>query len=78
VNGDGRDELLGRGDAGLEIWTFDTSVGHWRPQVDAKAVRQVLTDFRSPLPSEDTLGWQQPQYYSTLQTANLDGSPESR
>jgi len=35
VNGDGKDELLGRGDAGIEIWTFDTSVGQWRPQVDA-------------------------------------------
>ena len=75
VNGDGKDELLGRGDAGLEIWTFDTSVGQWRPQVDANAVRQVLTDFRSPLPSEDRLGWKRPQYYSTIQTANLDGRP---
>lgn len=75
VNGDGKDELLGRGDAGLEIWTFDTTVGQWRPQVDANAVRQVLTDFRSPLPSEDTSGWKQPQYYSTIQTVNLDGRP---
>ena len=75
VNGDGKDELLGRGDAGLEIWTFDTSVGQWRPQVDANAVPQILTDVRSPLPSEDFLGWQQPEYYSTIQTANVDGKP---
>ena len=32
VNGDGKDELLGRGDAGIEIWTFDTGVGQWRPR----------------------------------------------
>ena len=75
VNGDGKDELLGRGDAGLEIWTFDTSVGQWRPQVDANAVPQILTDVRSPLPSEDFLGWKQPRYYSTIQTANVDGKP---
>ncbi len=74
VNGDGKDELLGRGDAGLEIWVFDTRVGQWRPQVDANGVRQVLSDFRSPLPSEDTLGWKQPEYYSTIQTADLDGN----
>ena len=61
VNGDGKDELLARGDAGLEIWTFDTSVGQWRPQVDANAVPQILTDVRSPLPSEDFLGWKQPR-----------------
>ena len=50
-------------------------MGQWRPQVDANAVPQILTDVRSPLPSEDFLGWKQPQYYSTIQTANLDGQP---
>lgn len=75
VNGDGRDELLGRGDAGIEIWTFDTTLGQWRPQVDANAVRQVISDFASPSPGADTLGWQQPSYYTTIQTANVDGAP---
>jgi hypothetical protein len=74
VNGDGKDELLGRGDSGLEIWKFDTSMGQWRPQVDANAVRQVLTDFRSPLPSGDALGWKQPQYYSTIRRRISTGS----
>ena len=50
VNGDGKDELLGRSDAGLQIWRFDTSVGQWRPQVDANAVPQILSDFSSPRP----------------------------
>jgi hypothetical protein len=63
VNGDGKDELLGRGDAGIEIWTFDTSVGQWRPQLNANALPQVLTDFHSPHPTDDTLGWRQHEYY---------------
>ena len=52
-NGDGKDELFARNDQGLEIYWFDTSVGQWRPQVDADDVPQVLTDFRSPLPERD-------------------------
>ncbi len=76
VNGDGRDELLGRSDAGLQIWWFDTSVGQWRPQVDANAVPQILTDFRSPRPGE-TLATDptEPEYYSTIQAADVDGRP---
>ena len=52
VNGDGTDELIGRNDDGLEIFWFDTTLGQWRPQVDAKGVRQALTDFASPPPWE--------------------------
>ena len=52
VNGDGKDELIARNDQGLEIFWFDTTVGQWRPQADADGVQQVLTDFRSPLPTE--------------------------
>jgi hypothetical protein len=73
INGDGRDELLGRSDAGLEVWEFDTTLGQWRPQVDAQDRPQVMTDFRSPLPSETGPNWNQPQYYSTIQTSDLDG-----
>jgi hypothetical protein len=76
VNGDGRDELLGRNAQGIEIFRFDTTVGQWRPQVDANAVPQALTDFRSPAPSEESQpNWDQPQYALTIGTANLDGRP---
>jgi hypothetical protein len=50
LNGDGRDELIGRNDEGLEIWWFDTTFGQWRPQVDANGVPQTLSDFGSPAP----------------------------
>ena len=37
---------------------------------------QVLTDFRSPLPNETpATDWTRPQYYSTIQAADLDGQP---
>jgi hypothetical protein len=76
VNGDGRDELIGRNDQGLEIFWFDTTFGQWRPQVDANGVQQVIKDFRSPLPSEEgNPNWSQAQYALTIRTANLDGAP---
>ena len=65
--------MIARNDDGIEIWTFDKTLGQWRPAVDDKARPQVLTDFRSPLPSESGPNWTQPQYYSTIQTADLDG-----
>ncbi len=77
LNGDGTDELIGRNDEGLEFWTFDTTVGQWRPQVDANDFPQVLTDFASPVTSDEsdphapTLPW----YYSTIQAADIDGQP---
>ena len=43
VNGDGRDELLGRSSDGIEVHEFDTSLGQWRPQVDAKGIRQLVS-----------------------------------
>ncbi len=78
VNGDGKDELLGRSDAGLQIWWFDTSVGQWRPQVDADAVPQILGDFSSPRAGVDrATDWTKPYYYATIQAANIDGQPGS-
>jgi hypothetical protein len=75
-NGDGKDELLARNDQGLEIYWFDTSVGQWRPQVDANGVPQSLNDFRSPLPNETlATDWTKPEYYSTIQAADIDGQP---
>ena len=87
VNGDGTDELLGRDHDGLEVFWFDTSIGQWRPQVDANDVRQLVSaqdangtmvsDFASPTISDEsdphriTL----PYYYSTIQAADIDGRP---
>ena len=76
VNGDGSDELIARNDQGIEIYWFDTSLGQWRPQADANGLPQVLTAFRSPLPTESpATDWTKPQYYSTIQAADVDGEP---
>ena len=75
VNGDGRDELIGRNDAGLEIFRFDTTLGQWRPQVDANGLPQVLEDFASPSPPQESTpcSWHNPSYYMTIQTGDVDG-----
>ena len=77
VNGDGKDELIGRSDAGIETFRFDTTVGQWRPQIDASGVAQLLNDFASFSPSR---AWEpgnpnQSQFYSTIQAADIDGRP---
>jgi hypothetical protein len=78
-NSDGRDELMARNDQGIEIYWFDTSLGQWRPQVDANGVQQLITDFRSPLPSEDpATDWTPPEYYSTIQTAHINGNKSAQ
>jgi hypothetical protein len=77
VNGDGKDELIGRGDVGIQIYRFDTTLGQWRPQVDAKNLPQMLPDFASPptWQESDPHSPAQPQYYSTIQAADIDGQP---
>jgi hypothetical protein len=74
ITGNGTDELIGRNDNGLEIWTFDTTIGQWRPAIGANGRPEVLTDFRSPLPSEapDTHG-ANPMVYQTIQTGEVVG-----
>jgi hypothetical protein len=75
VNGDGSDELIGRNDAGLEIYWFDKTYGQWRPQVDADGNRQVLADFASPAPPQESSACsvRNAWYYSTIQAADIDG-----
>ena len=77
VNGDGRDELIGRNDVGLEIFRFDTTLGQWRPQVDANGLPQVLEDFASPAPPQESTpcSWRNPWYYTTIKTGDVDGQP---
>jgi FG-GAP-like repeat len=69
LNGDGKAELLARGEAGLQVYTFDPAAGQW--QLTPQDPGIVLTDV------SDSAGWAQPQYYSTLQTADLDGDGQA-
>jgi RTX calcium-binding nonapeptide repeat (4 copies) len=63
LDGDGDDELIGRGSSGIEAHDFDPKVGQWVPLGS-------LTGDTAPSDAGD---WDQPQYYSTIQTADLDG-----
>jgi hypothetical protein len=79
ITGNGTDELIARNDDGLEIWTFDTTVGQWRPAIGADGLPEVLKEFHSPMPTEDVRGsWRDPAAFSTIQTADLygDGAQE--
>jgi hypothetical protein len=75
ITGNGQDELLARNNDGLEIWTFDTTLGQWRPAIGADGRPEVLTDFRSPLPTEspDSHG-ADPMVYSTIRAVQVLGN----
>ena len=74
ITGNGTDELIARNDDGLEIWTFDTTVGQWRPAIGGDGLPEVLRNFHSPGPAADVRGtWRDPAAYSTIQTADLYG-----
>lgn len=57
VDGDGRDELLGRSKNGLEIWKY---TGTWEQLAPGPAW-------------SDAASWNQPRFYSTIQCADIDG-----
>ena len=77
ITGNGTDELIARNDDGLEIWTFDTTVGQWRPAIGADGLPEVLQKFHSPGPTADVRGsWRDPAAFSTIQTADLYGDGE--
>ena len=60
VDGDGREELLARGATGIDVWGFDG--GAWQQLPSGPAW-------------SDAAGWDRPEYYSTIQTANIEGLP---
>jgi hypothetical protein len=70
IDGDGRDELIARGPGGIHVSRFDHDTGQWVPMPE-------------PLFSDggklwrDDYGWDQPQYYQTIQTADIDGDGQA-
>lgn len=69
LDGDGQDELLGRGTAGLYVNRFDAESGQWLllPQGPPSTATLAFTAL------SDAAGFDQPQYYETLATADFDG-----
>ena len=60
INGDGRAELLARGAYGILAYEFDSNTNAWVQLPDGPAW-------------SDAAGWNQPQYYSTIQMGDIDG-----
>jgi hypothetical protein len=58
IDGDGNDEILLRGEYSVTIWTFKD--GAWTTLPDGPGLG-------------DLAGWNAPEYYETLQCADLDG-----
>ena len=66
LDGDGKDELIGREGSGIAVHQFDPVSGQWQPVLAADG-----TILRGPFSDKD--GWDQPQYYLTIQLADIDG-----
>jgi hypothetical protein len=64
IDGDGRAELIGCGPSGILVNHFDTASHAW-----------IAKNPGPPL--RDTTRWDQPQYYTTIQFADIDGDGQS-
>jgi hypothetical protein len=60
IDGDGTAELLGRGADGLYVWKFDPVAKTWNQKPGLGAM-------------SDAQGWDHPQFYGTIQCADIDG-----
>jgi hypothetical protein len=60
INGDGRAEVIARSAEGIVVWNFDPSNNTWSRLPDGPNW-------------SDAGGWDQPKYYSTIQTADING-----
>src|SRR4051812_28914716 len=64
IDGDGRAELIGRGPGGILVNHFDPASHAW------------VAKHPGP-PLSDTAHWDQPQYYTTIQLADIDGDGQA-
>lgn len=69
LDGDGRDELIGRDARGVQVWSFNVSLGVWQPWIASDGSGPMI------LPLSDAASWDLPQYYSTIRLATLVGVP---
>ena len=69
LDGDGKDELIGRDPSGLSVYSFNTTRGLWEPVVRTDGKGLLI------LPLSDAAGYGPPQYSTTIQLADVDGQP---
>lgn len=63
IDGDGSDEVIGRSAGGLVAWKYDGDSDSW----------QFLSNPNGPHAFSDANGYDQPEFYRTIQAADLDG-----
>ena len=69
IDGDGQAELVARGPDGIATW-------HYNPQEDSWTALQTGGPFADvPRSARDATRWDQPQYYTTIHLADIDGRP---
>jgi uncharacterized repeat protein (TIGR01451 family) len=79
VLGNGQDQLIGRSADGIEIWSFDKTVGQWRPAVDSQGKPMILTEFADPpaltqaRPTFAGTDWTDVSHYTTIEVADVLG-----
>lgn len=69
LDGDGEADLIGRDADGLWVDKFDPITGQWE--------LQATQDGGLALALSNQVGWNQPQYYDTIQTGDVTGSGQS-
>jgi hypothetical protein len=71
IDGDGQAELIGRGVEGVEVW-------HYHPATDSWTKLGPSDPFADPAHgAADSTPWDQPQYYSTIRLADIDGDGQA-
>ena len=64
IDGNGQAELVVRGAGGIEVWRYDPHADNWKELASGGPFSDN---------SSDGTHWNQPQYYTTIHLADLDG-----
>ncbi|MES2463672.1 MAG: VCBS repeat-containing protein, partial [Armatimonadota bacterium] len=70
IDGDGRDEMIVRGPGGIHVNKYNPETGQWGSMAEPRALDKGGL-------WRDSYGWDQPQYYSTIQLADIDGDDKA-
>ena len=65
IDGDGKDELIGRSPNGIETWSINVATGQWEPLAVGACNMS------------DANGWAAAPYYMTIRAADVDGDGQA-
>jgi hypothetical protein len=73
VDGDGQDELIARSRGGILCERFDPDTGQWMHMSSINRPPAWADEGTN----EDSTSWNKPEYYSTIQSADIDGDGQA-